>query len=144
MTMNKQSDSGYDLTPPSAEALQQRAATFTAEERHIILAQGTERPFCGGHLANKEHGIYLCRLCDLPLFRAEHKFDSGTGWPSFYDSLDKDHVRSVEDHSHGMTRIESRCARCDAHLGHVFPDGPAPTGLRYCINSVSLNFQPES
>lgn len=81
--MSKQSASGYDLTPPSVEEMEKRAATLTAEERHILLSQGTERPFCGGYLDNKENGVYQCRLCDLPLFRAEHKFNSGTGWPSF-------------------------------------------------------------
>lgn len=142
--MSKQSASGYDLTPPSVEEMEKRAATLTAEERHILLSQGTERPFCGGYLDNKENGVYQCRLCDLPLFRAEHKFNSGTGWPSFFDGFDKDHIRHLEDHSHGMLRTEIRCARCDAHLGHVFPDGPGPTGLRYCLNSASLNFVPDA
>jgi peptide-methionine (R)-S-oxide reductase len=142
--MSKLSRSGYDLTTPAAEVLEQRAATLTPEERHILLHAGTERPFCGGYLDNKAQGVYECKLCDLPLFRAEHKFDSGTGWPSFYDSIDPDHVRSVEDHSHGMTRTEIRCARCDSHLGHVFPDGPGPTGLRYCLNSASLVFAGEA
>lgn len=138
--MSKQSASGYDLTPPTAEELEKRAAALTPEERHILLNQGTERPFCGGYLENKGNGTYQCRLCDLPLFRAEHKFNSGTGWPSFFDGFDKDHIRHLEDHSHGMLRTEIRCARCDSHLGHVFPDGPGPTGLRYCINSASLDF----
>lgn len=142
--MSKQSASGYDLTPPSVEELEKRAAALTPEERHILLNQGTERPFCGGYLDNKETGTYQCRLCDLPLFRANHKFNSGTGWPSFFDGFDKDHIRHLEDHSHGMLRTEIRCARCDSHLGHVFPDGPGPTGLRYCINSASLNFVPEA
>ncbi|MFN3713398.1 MAG: peptide-methionine (R)-S-oxide reductase MsrB [Alcanivoracaceae bacterium] len=141
--MTRLSASGFDLTPPDPTTLEQRAAALTPEERHILLHQGTERPFCGGFLDNKSHGIYQCKLCDLPLFRAEHKFNSGTGWPSFFDSLDADHVRTVEDYSHGMRRSEIRCGRCDAHLGHVFPDGPAPTGLRYCLNSASLQFVPE-
>jgi peptide-methionine (R)-S-oxide reductase len=141
--MPRLSASGFDLTPPDVDTLERRAAALTPEERHILLHQGTERPFCGGYLDNKAHGIYQCKLCDLPLFRAEHKFNSGTGWPSFFDSVDADHVRTLEDHSHGMHRIEIRCGRCDSHLGHVFPDGPAPTGLRYCLNSASLQFVAE-
>jgi len=138
--MSTISASGYDLTAPSPATIEERARTLTPEERRVLLQQGTEPPFCGGYLDNKQHGTYQCKLCDLPLFRAEHKFDSGTGWPSFYDSFDREHVRCVEDHSHGMSRTEIRCARCDGHLGHVFPDGPAPTGLRYCLNSASLDF----
>jgi len=106
----------------------------------VLLHHGTEAPFCGGLLNNKTDGVYCCRLCGLPLFRAQTKFDSGTGWPSFYAPIDQDHVRAVKDTSYGMVRIETRCARCDSHQGHVFPDGPPPTGLRYCINSVSLSF----
>jgi peptide-methionine (R)-S-oxide reductase len=91
-------------------------------------------------LDNKENGVYCCRLCGLPLFRAKTKFESGTGWPSFWAPFDDEHVQTVADHSYGMTRIETRCARCGSHQGHVFPDGPPPTGSRYCINSVSLSF----
>lgn len=134
------SASGYDLTPPTPAEVEALAADFTPDERRIILHQGTERPFCGTLLDNKKDGVYACRLCGLPLFRSSEKFDSGTGWPSFYQSADPDHVLYVEDHSHGMTRVEIRCARCDAHLGHVFPDGPPPTGRRYCLNSASLEF----
>jgi peptide-methionine (R)-S-oxide reductase len=132
------SASGYDLTPWSSSQREAGAAGLTAEERRIILHQGTEPPFCGGLLASKHNGIYECRLCGLPLFRSSTKFDSGTGWPSFYESFDKDHIAYIPDHSHGMTRIEIRCARCGGHLGHVFNDGPRPTGMRYCLNSVSL------
>jgi peptide-methionine (R)-S-oxide reductase len=138
------SASGHDLTPPTPEQIAEWAAGLTSEERRVLLHQGTEPPFCGGLLNNKLDGVYACRLCGLPLFRSTAKFESGTGWPSFYAPFDPEHVATVEDTSHGMTRTEIRCARCDSHLGHVFPDGPWPTGLRYCLNSVSLQFEPGS
>ncbi len=134
------SASGYDLTPLTAAEKEKLAAGLNAEERRVILHQGTERPFCGGLLKEKRPGVFACRLCGLPLFRSDTKFESGTGWPSFYAPFDPDHIRSVRDTSHGMIRTEIRCARCDGHLGHVFDDGPPPTGLRYCLNSVSLKF----
>lgn len=137
------SASGYDLTPPTPAEREAAAATLTPEERRVILAHGTERPFCGGLLANKEPGAYACRLCGLPLFRSAAKFESGTGWPSFYEPFDPAHVAEVRDASHGMVRTEIRCGRCDGHLGHVFPDGPRPTGRRYCLNSASLAFTPD-
>lgn len=136
------SPSGYDTTPLSRERIAQLAATLTPEERHVLLAQGTERPFCGGLLHNKEDGTYCCRLCGLPLFRAAAKFESGTGWPSFHTAFDEAHLRRLRDSSHGMVRTEIRCARCDGHLGHVFPDGPPPTGERHCLNSAALAFVP--
>jgi peptide-methionine (R)-S-oxide reductase len=136
-----QSASGYDLTPPSREEFERLAAALTPEEREVILFQGTERPFCGGLLRNKKDGFYACRLCGLPLFRSSAKFESRTGWPSFYEPFDEDHIAEIADASHGMVRTEIRCARCGGHLGHVFPDGPRPTGLRYCLNSASLQFQ---
>ena len=135
--------SGYDLAPPTPAEIETLAAGFTPDERRIILHQGTEHAFCGTLLDNKRQGVYACRLCGLPLFRSSEKFDSGTGWPSFYKSADPDHVAYLEDRSHGMTRVEIRCARCDAHLGHVFDDGPPPTGRRYCLNSASLEFFDE-
>jgi peptide-methionine (R)-S-oxide reductase len=134
------SSTGYDLTPPSPDDLERMAASLTPEERRVILHQGTERPFCGGLLSNKQAGVYGCRLCGLPLFRSVAKFESGTGWPSFYEPFDPEHVAIRHDTSHGMTRDEIVCGRCGAHLGHVFEDGPQPTGLRYCMNSVSLKF----
>lgn len=134
------SASGHDLAPLSESELANRIADLNAEERRVILHQGTEPPFCGGLLNNKTSGVYCCRLCDLPLFRSSAKFESGTGWPSFYQTFDPAHVRIVRDLSHGMIREEIRCARCDGHLGHVFDDGPPPTGRRYCLNSLSLTF----
>ncbi|HTR51065.1 MAG TPA: peptide-methionine (R)-S-oxide reductase MsrB [Kofleriaceae bacterium] len=136
------SRTGYDVTPLTAARVEALAAGFTPEERHVILHQGTERPGCGLFLDNKKPGTYTCRLCGLPLFMSNAKFESGTGWPSFFTPVDPDHIREIEDRSHGMRRVEIRCARCDAHLGHVFDDGPPPTHLRYCLNSVSLQFVP--
>jgi peptide-methionine (R)-S-oxide reductase len=138
----ERSASGYDLRPLSQAERERYAQSLNAEERRVLLNQGTEPPFCGMLLNNKERGIYACRLCGLPLFDSEHKFDSGTGWPSFYQGYDPDHIRELPDYSHGMIRTEIRCARCDGHLGHVFDDGPPPTYKRYCLNSVSLEFFP--
>jgi peptide-methionine (R)-S-oxide reductase len=134
------SPSGFDLTPPSPEERRQLEATLTREEAEVLLHHGTEAPFCGGLLDNKSDGAYCCRLCGLPLFRSVTKFESGTGWPSFHTPYDEAHVKAIRDVSYGMVRVETLCARCDSHQGHVFPDGPRPTGLRYCINSVSLQF----
>ena len=130
--------SRYDLTPPSPAERQRLEASLTREEREVLLDHGTERPFCGVFVHEKKPGIYSCRLCGLPLFRAKQKFDSGTGWPSFTEPYDPAHLREIRDSSYGMVRTEIRCARCDSHQGHVFPDGPPPTGLRFCINAVSL------
>lgn len=134
------SRTGFDVTPLSSERIQALAEGFTPEEKHVILHQGTERPFCGLFLDNKQKGVYTCRLCGLPLFESAAKFESGTGWPSFFKPFDEAHVKEISDVSHGMRRVEIRCQRCDAHLGHVFDDGPAPTHLRYCLNSVSMQF----
>jgi peptide-methionine (R)-S-oxide reductase len=134
------SRSGFDVSPLSSDRITALAEKFSPEERHVILHQGTERPFCGLLLDNKKKGTYTCRLCGLPLFASDSKFNSGTGWPSFLQPFDPQHIRELVDDSHGMRRVEIRCQRCDAHLGHVFDDGPRPTGLRYCLNSVSMEF----
>ena len=136
------SSSGYDIAPLAEARIADLSKSLSAEERRVLLEHGTERPFCGLLLDNKEEGIYSCRLCGLPLFRSGTKFESGTGWPSFTQPFDPDHVAYVEDRSYGMRRVEIRCRRCAGHLGHVFEDGPPPTGMRYCLNSVSLEFTP--
>jgi peptide-methionine (R)-S-oxide reductase len=135
------SASGFDLAPPTADERARLEASLNDEERRVLLHHGTEAAFCGGLLNQKKSGVYCCRLCGLPLFRQDTKFESGTGWPSFTGPVDPQHVLGIEDNSYGMHRVETRCARCDSHQGHVFPDGPrAAGGLRYCINSVSLQF----
>ena len=116
---------------------------LTPDQFQIARGKGTERPFCGTLLDNKRRGVYVCICCGLPLFASNSKFHSGTGWPSFFQPVAEENVRTAADDSHGMVRTEILCARCDAHLGHVFEDGPPPTGLRYCVNSESLAFTDE-
>jgi methionine-R-sulfoxide reductase len=119
-------------------------AQLTAGEFDVARGRGTERPFCGTLLDNKREGVYACVCCRLPLFSSRAKFDSGTGWPSFFQPVAEANVITHEDRSHGMVRAEILCARCDAHLGHVFDDGPRPTGLRFCVNSESLAFTDQA
>jgi peptide-methionine (R)-S-oxide reductase len=117
---------------------------LSPEQYRILRQAGTEPPFTGALLNNKDAGMYRCAACGEPLFESETKFDSGSGWPSFTAPAGKDAVEERTDQSHGMTRTEVRCAKCEGHLGHVFPDGPGPEGLRYCINSASLEFDKKA
>lgn len=134
------SASGFDLRTPAEDEMWVLTKDLNEEERRVLLDSGTEAPFCGHLLEHKDAGAYVCRVCALPLFVSNSKFHSGSGWPSFFSPFDRHHVDCLRDTSQGMDRTEIRCGRCDSHLGHVFPDGPPPTGSRYCLNSISLEF----
>ena len=138
------------MTTESNGALETKAKTdqdwreqLTPEEYEITRNAGTERAFTGVYWDTKTPGIYRCKCCEVPLFKSDTKYDSGSGWPSFWAPIGEGVITEHEDLSYGMRRVEARCANCDAHLGHVFPDGPQPTGLRYCMNSASLNLEAE-
>lgn len=124
---------------PTDDELRQR---LTPEQYEVTQHGGTERAFTGAYVNTKDPGVYRCIVCHAELFRSDTKYDSGSGWPSFWEPISPDRVTLREDRSHGMVRTEAVCARCGSHLGHVFPDGPQPTGERYCMNSASLQLQP--
>jgi peptide methionine sulfoxide reductase msrA/msrB len=136
----KYSSMGYDVTPLSREEVARLAAKLTPEAYRVTQKSDTEPAFCGNLVDNKQAGVYCCVVCGLPLFASDHKFHSGTGWPSFYREFDPQHVTRRTDRTHGMGRNEINCARCGAHLGHVFDDGPPPTHERHCLNSAALKF----
>lgn len=127
---------------PTQKTAQDWRGELSPEQFHVCREKGTERPFSGEYHDSKDPGTYRCVCCGQALFSSDTKYNSGTGWPSFYQPAAGDAVKTSEDRSHGRVRTEVLCSRCDAHLGHVFPDGPQPTGLRYCINSVSLKLDP--
>lgn len=136
------SPSGYALRLDAGQRARLEHA-LSPEQRRVLLDHGTEAPFCSSLLDERRVGIFACALCALPLFRSRGKCASASGWPSFFEPFDAIHLQALEDRSHGMRRVEVRCARCGGHLGHRFDDGPPPEGIRYCINGAALRFIPE-
>jgi len=132
-----------DVNPEIFKSEDEWLVQLGPERFHVLREAGTERAFTGSLLERRGAGIYRCGACSAPLFTADEKFESHCGWPSFTRPSEREHLRLLEDRSHGMQRIEVRCRRCDSHLGHLFDDGPEPEGTRYCINSLSLTFEPE-
>lgn len=131
------------IDPDSAESRATWKSRLTPDQFHVCVERGTEPPFAGEYTDTEETGIYHCICCDSPLFRSDAKFHSGCGWPSYFEPVSGDAMEEIRDTSHGMIRTEVRCSTCGAHLGHVFPDGPPPTHLRYCINSICIRLQPD-
>jgi peptide-methionine (R)-S-oxide reductase len=136
-------DAAGDTIHPVQKSEEEWKQELDASAYHVLREKGTERAFTGKFNKFKQAGVYTCNACGLSLFSSDAKFNSGTGWPSFFKPLDETHILEVTDSSHGMKRVEVLCRRCGGHLGHVFEDGPKPTGMRYCLNSVSLAFEPE-
>jgi peptide-methionine (R)-S-oxide reductase len=132
------------MEPELAKTDDEWREELTPEQYDVLRRKGTEAPFTGKYVHNHDDGMYHCAACQAPLFGSDTKFESGTGWPSFTDPAFAENVKTEDDFAHGMHRIEVMCAKCGGHLGHVFPDGPGESGLRYCINSASLEFEPES
>lgn len=142
--ISKMSDQTNDKIIPVNKTEQEWKQELSSEEFRILRKQGTEQAFTGKLLDSKEKGVYTCAACNLSLFSSSTKYKSGTGWPSFYQPIKEHHVREKSDRSYGVSRTEIVCARCGGHLGHIFPDGPEPTGKRYCINSIALDFVKDS